>query len=66
MNKIRKLGRVGGGKSQSKTVYSVNGLCPTLSASMGEKGNTMPYIIVKQRFKTKGSDIECGKSRISR
>lgn len=48
MNKIRKLGRIGGGKSQSKTVYSVNGLCPTLSASMGEKGNTMPYIIVKK------------------
>ena len=51
MNKIRKLGRIGGGKSQSKTVYSVSGLCPTLSASMGEKGNTMPYIIVKQRLK---------------
>lgn len=48
MNKIRKLGRIGGGKSQSKTVYSVSGLCPTLSASMGEKGNTMPYIIVKK------------------
>lgn len=64
MNKIRKLGRIGGGKSQSKTVYSVNGLCPTLSASMGEKGNTMPYIITK--VKAKGSDIECGKSRISR
>ena len=53
MNKIRKLGRIGGGKSQSKTVYSVSGLCPTLSASMGEKGNTMPYIIVKQRLKRK-------------
>lgn len=45
MQEIKSVGRLGGGNSQSKTVYLVDGLCPTLSASMGPKGNTMPYIV---------------------
>lgn len=43
---ILKVGRVGEGKSQSKTVFLIDGISPTLTASMGDKGNTMPYIII--------------------
>lgn len=42
-----KIGHVGNGKTQSKTVYSTKDASPTLTASMGEKGNTMPYIVVR-------------------
>lgn len=45
---ILKVGRVGEGKSQSKTVFLIDGISPTLTASMGDKGNTMPYIIIDE------------------
>lgn len=45
MSEIKSVGRLGGGVSQSKTVYLSDGLSPTLSASMGPKGNTMPYVV---------------------
>ena len=45
LNEIKKLDRIGGGESQSKTVYSSEGISPCLTALMGVKGNTMPYII---------------------
>lgn len=48
---ILKVGRVGEGKSQSKTVFLIDGISPTLTASMGDKGNTMPYIIVDENEK---------------
>ena len=48
---ILKVGRVGEGKSQSKTVFLIDGISPTLTASMGDKGNTMPYIIIDENGK---------------
>lgn len=41
---IKKIGNTGNGKSQSRTVYSVDGICPTLVSGM-DKGNTIPYIV---------------------
>ena len=45
---ILKVGRVGEGESQSKTVFLIDGISPTLTARMGDKGNTMPYIIIDE------------------
>ena len=58
MNEIKKLDRIGGGESQSKTVYSPEGISPCLTALMGVKGNTMPYIIEISRVKTNEEEIE--------
>ncbi len=46
MSEVKKLGNTGNGKSQSRTVYSVTGVCPTLVHGM-DKGNTIPYIVVR-------------------
>ena len=40
---IMPIGNVGGGKTQSRTVYSADGLCPKLCSGM-DHGNTIPYI----------------------
>ena len=43
-NEIKRLDRIGGGKSQSKSVYSSEGISPCLISQMW--GNTtVPYII---------------------
>lgn len=41
---IKKLGNVGGGMTQGRSVYCSDGLCPTMTAGM-DHGNTMPYVI---------------------
>lgn len=41
-----KIGHVGNGKTQAKTVYSTHDTSPTLIAGMSH-GNTMPYIVVR-------------------
>lgn len=41
---IKTLGNVAGGKTQSRTVYSSDGISPTLMAGM-DHGNTIPYVI---------------------
>ena len=43
---VNKLGNIGNGKTQSRTVYSIAGVCPTLIHGM-DKGNTIPYIVVR-------------------
>lgn len=43
---IKTLGNVGGGNTQSRTVYSPIGLCPTLCSGM-DHGNTMPWIVIE-------------------
>ena len=48
MQEVKKLGNTGSGKSQSRTVYSVTGVCPTLVHGM-DKGNTIPYIVVRAK-----------------
>lgn len=42
--KIMLVGNVGGGTTQSRSVYLVEGLSPTLAAGMTH-GNTIPYIV---------------------
>lgn len=54
---IKKLGNWGG-FSQSRTVYSGKGLCPTLIAGMSH-GNTVPYIVVKAKDET----LHCSEQR---
>lgn len=46
-----KVIRIGGlnNSRQRRVIYSVNGLCPTLMAGMGEGGGIVPMII--RRFK---------------
>lgn len=49
--------RLGGMSStQSRTVYDSEGLSPTLTASMGPKGNTMPYITEVDIVAMRGRD----------
>ena len=38
-----KTGNIAGKETQSRTVYSIDGVRPTLCAGM-DHGNTMPYI----------------------
>lgn len=40
------IGNTGWGKTQSRTVYDIDNICPTLCAGM-DHGNTIPYIIVE-------------------
>ena len=42
--KIITVGNIGGGQTQSRTVYMPQGLSPTLCSGM-EHGNTIPYIV---------------------
>lgn len=42
--KIMLVGNSGGGTTQSRSVYLVDGLSPTLAAGMSH-GNTIPYIV---------------------
>lgn len=42
--KIKTLGNLGGGCTQSRTVYHTDGASPTLQAGM-DHGNTVPYIV---------------------
>lgn len=53
MPKIMSVGNVGGGQTQSRTVYLTDGLSPTLCSSMGDKGNTMPYIVEVKKMNVK-------------
>ena len=41
--KVMKTGNIAGKETQSRTVYSIDGVSPTLCAGM-DHGNTMPYI----------------------
>lgn len=49
MDKIYSIGNISGGKTQSRTVYLTDGICPTLTAGM-TYGNTVPYIIVEDKM----------------
>jgi hypothetical protein len=42
--RIMLVGNSGGGTTQSRSVYLIDGLAPTLSAGMTH-GNTIPYIV---------------------
>lgn len=44
---IQFVGNVGGVKTQGRSVYLTNGICPTLCAGM-DHGNTMPYVIIEE------------------
>lgn len=43
---IISLGNISGLKTQSRAVYDVKGICPTLTSGMSH-GNTVPYIIAE-------------------
>lgn len=34
---------------QRRRVYSIDGLCPTLTQAIGAGGNLQPFIIIKQK-----------------
>ena len=53
MDKIDKLGNIGNGKSQSRTVYGIRGVSPTLTSGMTH-GNTIPYIVMENEMKVLG------------
>ena len=53
MPKIMTVGNLGGGHTQSRTVYLIDGLSPTLCSSMGETGNTIPYIVEVKKMNVK-------------
>ena len=44
MQQIITVGNISDGKTQSRTVYMADGLCPTLCSGM-DHGNTIPYVI---------------------
>lgn len=46
MDRIRSVGNLGGGNTQSRTVYIPKGLCPTLCSGM-DHGNTIPYVVIE-------------------
>lgn len=44
MQEVIRIGNVGGGNTQSRTVYLIEGISPTLCSGMSH-GNTIPYIL---------------------
>lgn len=44
MQQIITIGNISDGKTQSRTVYMADGICPTLCSGM-DHGNTIPYVI---------------------
>ena len=45
---IISYGNLSGSKHQSRMVYGIKGICPTLIHRM-DKSNTIPYIVVKRK-----------------
>lgn len=46
--KIKRVGNIGGVNTQSRSVYTTDGISPTLTAR-AEKGNTIPYVVQKEQ-----------------
>ena len=56
MCKIKRIGNVGGGNTQSRSVYDPDGLSPTLCGNA--HGNTIPYIVVLREEQEERCEIK--------